>query len=209
MRPVPRVYPLGAAGAAFLPSDAVMRPLKTSESVARDIVHDIVSGGLRTGDRLASEAAMLDQYGVSRESLREGLRLLEVQGLITIRRGPGGGSIVGRVDPANFGRISTLFYHLAGGTYEELFEAWVETEAALAERAARNEDRATVRHAMAPFFEVPESHGSSDTVTEFVLARTPVPRGGGVAGRQPGAAVDVADDRPDRDPPRRGQRRPA
>jgi hypothetical protein len=74
-----------AAGPAVFSSDAVTRRLKTSESVARDIVHDIVSGGLRTGDRLAPEAAMLDQYGVSRESLREALRLLEAQGLITIR----------------------------------------------------------------------------------------------------------------------------
>ena len=128
------------AGPAVFSSEAVTRRLKTSESVARDIVHDIVSGDLRTGDRLASEAAMLDQYGVSREILREGLRLLEVQGLITIRRGPGGGPIVGRVDPANFGRVSTLFYHLAGGTYEELFEAWVVTEAD-AGRAGRSQRR--------------------------------------------------------------------
>ena len=110
-----RPYPLGADGAAIFPSDSVTRTLKTSESVARDIVHDIVSGGLRTGDRLEPEALMLEQYGVSRESLREGLRLLEAQGLISIRRGPGGGPIVGRVDPANFGRMSTLFYHLVGG----------------------------------------------------------------------------------------------
>jgi len=170
--PVPRVFPLGAAGTAFLPSDAVMRPLKTSESVARDIVHDIVQGGFRTGDRLESEAAMLDHYGVSRESLREGLRLLEVQGLITIRRGPGGGPIVGRVDPANFGRVSTLFYHLAGGTYEELFEAWVVTEAELAERAARNSDRAAVRRAMAPYLSMPDEHAEAATVAEFVLAHS-------------------------------------
>jgi GntR family transcriptional regulator, transcriptional repressor for pyruvate dehydrogenase complex len=160
------------AGPAVFSSEAVTRRLKTSESVARDIVHDIVSGGLRTGDRLASEAAMLDHYGVSRESLREGLRLLEVQGLITIRRGPGGGSIVGRVDPANFGRISTLFYHLAGGTYEELFGAWVVTEAELAERAARNADRGVVRQAMAPYLEVLDGPATSVTVAEFVLAHS-------------------------------------
>src|ERR1700736_3250251 len=92
------------AGPAVFSSEAVTRRLKTSESVARDIVHDIVSGGLRTGDRLAPEAVMLEQYGVSRESLREGLRLLEVEGLITIRRRPGGGPIVVRVDPATVGR---------------------------------------------------------------------------------------------------------
>jgi GntR family transcriptional repressor for pyruvate dehydrogenase complex len=131
------------------------RALKTSETVARDIVHDIVSRGLNGGDRLPPEAAMLEEYGVSRESLREGLRLLEVQGLITIRRGPGGGPSVGHVDPANLGRVSTLFYHLAGGTYAELFDAWLITEPILAELAARNDDRDAVRRAMAPFVEEP------------------------------------------------------
>jgi GntR family transcriptional regulator, transcriptional repressor for pyruvate dehydrogenase complex len=167
-----RPYPLGANGGAIFPSDSVTRALKTSESVARDIVHDVVSGGLRTGDRLEPEALMLEQYGVSRESLREGLRLLEAQGLISIRRGPGGGPIVGRVDPANFGRMSTLFYHLVGATYEELFEAWVVTEATLAERAARNEDRALVREAMGPFVEAPDHDMASSSVAEFVAAHS-------------------------------------
>jgi GntR family transcriptional regulator, transcriptional repressor for pyruvate dehydrogenase complex len=81
---------------------------------------------------------MVEQYAVNRESRREGLRLLEVQGLITLRRGPGGGPVVDRLDPANLGRISTLYYHLAGGTYAELFEAWAIAETILAERAARN-----------------------------------------------------------------------
>ncbi|MEA2608100.1 MAG: hypothetical protein QOJ75_343 [Chloroflexota bacterium] len=131
--------------------DWALRPLKTSETVARDIVDDIVDQGLRTGDHLPSEAAMLEQYGVSRESLREGLRLLEVQGLITLRRGPGGGPVVGRVDPGSLGRMSTLYYHLAGATYDELFEAWVLADGILAERAARHPDRAAVRAAMEPY----------------------------------------------------------
>ena len=75
----------------------------------------------------------------------KGLRLLEAQGLITIRRGPGGGPIVGTVDPANLGRISTLYYHLVGATYRELFDAWAVAEGYLAERAARNDDRELVR----------------------------------------------------------------
>jgi DNA-binding FadR family transcriptional regulator len=147
--------------------DAVGRPLKTSETVARDIVHDMVNQGVQTGDRLPSEAVMLQQYGVSRESLREGLRLLEVQGLITLRRGPGGGPVVGRVDPANLGRGSSLYYHLAGGTYAELFEAWALTESVLAERAARNDDRDTVKEAMQPY----RSTGTvpdGDDLAEFV-----------------------------------------
>lgn len=128
-----------------------MRPLKTSESVAREIVRHIVTEGLATGDGLPHESAMLEMYGVSRESLREALRLLETQGLISIRRGPGGGPVVGTVDPAHLGRMSTLYYHLAGATYAELFEAWVAAEAYIAGLAARNPDRETVRSVMAPF----------------------------------------------------------
>jgi GntR family transcriptional regulator, transcriptional repressor for pyruvate dehydrogenase complex len=153
-----------------LGNEAVMRPLKISETVARDIVHDIVTRGLTTGDRLPSESVMLEDYGVSRESMREGLRLLEVQGLISLRRGPGGGPVVERVDPANLGRVSTLYYHLAGGTYAELFEAWLVSEPMLAERAARHSDRELVREAMAPFIDT--MHGNTDDVAEFVRMHT-------------------------------------
>lgn len=150
--------------------DAVYRPLKTSEAFARDLVHEIVTRGLQTGDKLPSEAVMLEEFGLSRESLREGLRLLEVQGLISIRRGPGGGPVVGHLDPASLGRTSTLYYHLAGGTYRELLEAWVVTESMLAERAARNPDRDAVRAAMAPYLAHTEAHG--ENITEFVLDHT-------------------------------------
>jgi GntR family transcriptional repressor for pyruvate dehydrogenase complex len=154
----------------FLPivaTSASLRSLKASEGVARDIVDDIVTRGLEEGDGLPPEAAMLGQYGVSRETLREGLRLLEVQGLISIRRGPGGGPIVGAVDPANLGRTSTLYYHLAGATYGELFDAWIVSECLIAELAAVNPDRAAVRDAMAPYRTIPEA--SDETLDEFVV----------------------------------------
>jgi len=145
-----------------------MRRLKTSEKVARDIVHDIISHGLRSGDGLPSEAAMLRQYEVSRESLREGLRLLEVQGLITIRRGPGGGPVVGSVDPANLGRVSTLYFHMAGATYDELLDAWSLAECTLAELAARNPDREARAAAMAPYLEPSTEQAASEDLEEFI-----------------------------------------
>jgi GntR family transcriptional regulator, transcriptional repressor for pyruvate dehydrogenase complex len=162
--------PGGGGALPISTGDAVYRPLKTAEAFARDLVRDIISKGLRTGDKLPSETVMLEEFGLSRESLREGLRLLEVQGLITIRRGPGGGPVVGHLDPANLGRTATLYYHLAGGTYAELLEAWVVTEPILAERAARNPDRDAVRAAMEPYV-VPPPAGD-DELTEFVLAHT-------------------------------------
>ena len=163
----PALTSAGRSCIAIEPSGGVTRPLKTSETVARDVVHDIIAGQLRPGDRLMSEAAMLEQYGVSRESLREGLRLLEVQGLITLRRGPGGGPVVGTVDPAHLGRVSTLYYHMAGATYRELFEAWLLAESIIAERAARNPDTALRAAAMKPYM-VDEGNQDERTVEEFV-----------------------------------------
>jgi DNA-binding FadR family transcriptional regulator len=124
------------------------RPDKIAEVVARDLIHDLVSRNCRPGDSLDSEQAMLAHYGVSRESLREALRLLEVQGLITIRRGPGGGAFVGTVNPSNLGRTASLYYHLAGATYRELFEAWALGEAMLARLAASNPEAMLRRRLM-------------------------------------------------------------
>jgi DNA-binding FadR family transcriptional regulator len=130
---------------------SVLRPLKAAEVVARDVVHGITAAGLEPGDSLPSEAQMLQQYGVSRESLREGLRLVEVQGMISIRRGPGGGPVVSTVDSANLGRMEALFYHLAGATYDELFEAWLFAESTLAQLAAENLDAALREEMMSPY----------------------------------------------------------
>ena len=130
---------------------SVLRPLKAAEVVAREVVRTIMSEELMPGHSLPSEAVMVKQYGVSRESLREGLRLLEVQGMITIRRGPGGGPVVGTVDSANLGRMQALFYNLAGATYDELFAAWVFAETTLAGMAAAHPDKATREAAMAPY----------------------------------------------------------
>ncbi len=132
---------------------SVLRPLKAAEVVARAVVRTIRSEGLQTGTSLPSEAEMLRHYGVSRESLREGLRLLEVQGMISIRRGPGGGPIVGTVDSANLGRMEALYLHLAGATYDELFEAWVFAETTLAGMAAANPDDEARKAAMAPYID--------------------------------------------------------
>ena len=151
-------------------SPAPVRELKTSEVVALEIVRSIVSGGLGTGDRLPTETDMLAQYGVSRESLREALRLLEVQGLITLKRGPGGGPLVGSVDPVYLARTTTLYFHMCGATYDELVDTGQLTEPLLAAKAARNPDRHAVRTAMRPYFEgdgAPRTPGFIAAATGF------------------------------------------
>jgi DNA-binding FadR family transcriptional regulator len=123
---------------------------KTSEKVAFQIARDIVSDDLHEGDPPPLEADLVQVYDVSRESIREALRLLEAQGIVSIRRGPGGGPIVGRADSINLGRTMTLYFHHARSTYHELLEAWETLEPGVAERAATHPERGLVERLMTP-----------------------------------------------------------
>jgi DNA-binding FadR family transcriptional regulator len=109
---------------------------KKSEIVAQAIVHDIVVRGLAPGDRLASEAEMMEQYDVGRGSLREALRMLEINGLVSLKPGPGGGPVVESVNPAVLGRMLTLYLHVEGATYRELVAARLAVEPTCAGLAA-------------------------------------------------------------------------
>jgi GntR family transcriptional repressor for pyruvate dehydrogenase complex len=124
------------------------RTVKTSERISIDIVRDIVARGLHTGARLPLEASMAESYGVSRSTLREALRLLEVQGLIHLKTGPGGGPVVGTIEAAYLARTTSLYFHLSGTTYGQLMATQLLLEPMCAELAARHPDRQDV---MRPF----------------------------------------------------------
>jgi DNA-binding FadR family transcriptional regulator len=67
---------------------------KAAELVAEDLRRDIVRGALRPGDFLPTEANLIDRYGVSRPTLREALRVLEAESLISLQKGARGGARV-------------------------------------------------------------------------------------------------------------------
>jgi DNA-binding FadR family transcriptional regulator len=70
------------------------RPPRLAEEVANDLRRRILGGEFSDGDMLPIQEELVGQYGVSLPSVREGLRILETEGLITVRRGKVGGSIV-------------------------------------------------------------------------------------------------------------------
>ena len=146
------------------------RTVKASERVAQEIVRDVVLRGLQTGDRLPLEAAMVEEYRVSRTSLREALRILEVQGLISLKPGPGGGPVVGTVEPSNLARTAALYFHLSGATYGDVMQTQVLLESTCARLAATNPDRDAL---LAPWFqqEVPDdTAGYRDLTAGFHYA---------------------------------------
>jgi DNA-binding FadR family transcriptional regulator len=122
------------------PSTHLPRGEKVASRVARLIVRDIVQRDRQPGDALESESAMLEHFGVSRASLREALRILETQGLITIKPGPGGGPSVGAVDSRDFGRMATLFFQVLRVDLGAVVEARLVIEPVMADLAAERHD---------------------------------------------------------------------
>ncbi|MFO7717134.1 MAG: FadR/GntR family transcriptional regulator [Desulfohalobium sp.] len=71
---------------------------KRSVFIINQIRESILLGRLKPGDRLPSEQKLLEQFGVSRFTLREALSSLETLGFVEIRKGAGGGPVVKEVD---------------------------------------------------------------------------------------------------------------
>lgn len=72
-----------------------IKPLKRSDLIAQEIKRLITEKNLSPGDRLPRESELQSQFQVSKGTIREALKSLEVQGLVSISTGPsGGGTIV-------------------------------------------------------------------------------------------------------------------
>ncbi|MDO5656783.1 MAG: FCD domain-containing protein [Paracoccus sp. (in: a-proteobacteria)] len=70
-------------------TDAPARSERASEAIARHIESLILEGSLRPGDSLLSEREMAEKLGVSRPTIRDGLKLLERRGLLRSEHGRG------------------------------------------------------------------------------------------------------------------------
>src|SRR5690606_33469220 len=71
----------------------VAHPPKRSDLVAEEIKRLMTSKNLLPGDRLPRENELQELFNVSKGTVREALKSLEVQGLIKVSTGPGGGGM--------------------------------------------------------------------------------------------------------------------
>lgn len=71
-----------------------MRAPKLPHIVAQQLRSQIATGALRPGDTLPSESQLLKEFGISRPTLREALRVLESETLIRLDRGARNGALV-------------------------------------------------------------------------------------------------------------------
>ncbi|ALV38477.1 GntR family transcriptional regulator [Streptomyces sp. CdTB01] len=103
----------GARGAVFAPVDSRARV----DAVVRRIGDAIELGLLADGEQLPGETELAGRLGVSTVTLREALMALRQQGLVTTRRGRGGGSFVSLPEVPGEERLRA---RLRGWSTEEL-----------------------------------------------------------------------------------------
>ena len=111
---------------------------KTSDVLAGELRRQILSGALPPGAPLPVERDLIAQTGLSRSSVREALRILVSESLVTTRPGRFGGSVANQPNHESLGRSISLFVHGRGITLLSLLETREAVEPSLAALAAQN-----------------------------------------------------------------------
>jgi GntR family transcriptional repressor for pyruvate dehydrogenase complex len=137
-----------------------------SEQVAFEIRRYLASRDLRPGERLGTEQELAAEFGVSRPTLREGLRLLASSHLIRASQGPGGGIFVESTQSEGMRRNVSESIAVMLETHDvslsELVEARISLEVPLAGLAAQHASEAVAAELLAAIEEAEGNHPASE-----------------------------------------------
>lgn len=122
-----------------------LRRTKTAVVVAQKLVAEITSENRQPGDKLPPEKEMLQRYAVGRGTLRESLRFLEMNGVITVKPGPGGGPVVAAPDSRDLASTLGLFLELQNTRFDAILQVREVLEPAIAGMAAERQDRQLIK----------------------------------------------------------------
>jgi DNA-binding FadR family transcriptional regulator len=109
---------------------------KVFQDVVEQIQDAIFDGRLKTGETLPAERELKTMFNVSRGTLREALRVLEQKGLIEIKLGVGGGSMVKSIDTEQVRESIGMLIRSQNISLAHLVEFREDVEGIVAARAA-------------------------------------------------------------------------
>ena len=115
---------------------APVRASRTFEIIAEKIREQIRDGKIGSGDKLPPERTLAQQFGTSRNAVREALRSLEHAGLISLHKGAHGGAFITDGDPRAISQTIEDLMHLGGASLANVTEARLSIETVIVELAA-------------------------------------------------------------------------
>ena len=104
------------------------RPVQVAEAIKDWVVEQ----GLQGGDRLPGEAELIERFNMSKGTIREAMRILEAQGLIKTRTGPGGGSFVHEVSRQRAKALLGNYFYFKDLTIGDIYQLRLTLEPELA-----------------------------------------------------------------------------
>lgn len=116
---------------------------RIAEMVADELRRQIVDGDLADGDLLPPQQVLVERFNVSLVSLREALRILQTEGLISVRRGNQGGAVVHLPTKTSAAYMLGLVLQSQHVPLGDLSTAVRELESTCAALAAQRADRIT------------------------------------------------------------------
>ncbi|MDE3177106.1 MAG: FadR family transcriptional regulator [Pseudomonadota bacterium] len=108
---------------------------KRSDFMAEVIKSRIVSGHYRPGERLPNEKELLAEFGLSKGTVREALKSLEVQGLVKLTTGPRGGATIREIDEARAMQLLSAYFFFNTPSARDLYEVRCRLEPEMAQAA--------------------------------------------------------------------------
>ncbi len=118
--------------------EAANKTEKVSDRIIEQIRDAVLSGSVKPGDRLASEKELIAQFGVSKATMREALRVLEAMGLVEIRKGISGGVFIAEVDMKTTIHSIMNFLHFRSVSISDITMLRFTVEPSVAHLAAIN-----------------------------------------------------------------------
>lgn len=104
------------------------RPVQVAEAIKDWVVEQ----GLHAGDRLPGETELITRFGMAKGTIREAMRILEAQGLIKTRTGPGGGSFVHEVSRQRAKALLGNYFYFKDLTIDDIYKLRLTLEPELA-----------------------------------------------------------------------------
>jgi GntR family transcriptional repressor for pyruvate dehydrogenase complex len=120
-----------------------LRQPRLAEIVAASLRDEILGGRLKEGDLLPRQEHLLKEFRVSLPALREAMRILETEGLITVQRGNVGGAVVHLPTPERTAQMISMVLQSRGTTLDDVSGALLYIEPICAQLCAARPDRLT------------------------------------------------------------------
>ncbi len=100
------------------PEPRLTRPQRVAEAIKQWVMDE----GWQPGQRLPTETELIDRFGMAKSTIREAVRILEAQGLVKSRTGPGGGVFVHQVSEARAAALLGNYFYFQHLSIDDIYQ---------------------------------------------------------------------------------------